>query len=303
MPSDLQQLSPEPFQEEKLPPPSQKIPGIQPPGSHSGTPLTSRIISSLSFIQKYSILPFAGFSLIHLSSVVVLPALFGVDAGNEAIDVGRELYQTANLEPIVLGSVVAHVASGVLLNILRKLIDLRKHGIANKASKGKKKPVAKPRNNEGTVNDVNEGLGGVLSILGFSSIKSITYRWFGVSPLSFSGYVLIPLLAGHVLKMRVNPLLVDGDSSYVDLSYMSYALSTSRVVFPFYVFLVFVGAYHMVSGSNRLLGLFSRKARKVAYIVIYSLLSLSVVSLVNILRMPPVVASMAERFSRYIDYI
>lgn len=303
MSTDLQQLSPEPLDDEKAPDSRGKIPGIPPVGSHPGIPLSSRIIASLKFIQKYSILPFAGFSIIHLSSVVVFPALLGVDAGNESIDVGRELYQTPSLEPLILGSAVTHAMSGVLLNLTRKFVYYKKHGTREQAKKSEKKPTSHTANEDDNVEDVNEGLGGILSLLGFSSVKSITYRWFGVSPLSFSGYVLIPILAGHVLKMRINPLLVDGDSSYVDLSYMSYALSTSKIIFPFYAFLVFVGAYHMISGSNRLLRLFSKRARKFAYIAIYSLLSLSIVSLVSIQKIPPVAASMAERFSRYIDYI
>ncbi|QPG74928.1 hypothetical protein FOA43_002266 [Brettanomyces nanus] len=295
----LQQVPPEPIQPEIL----EKAPGIPITSpSNTQTPFLSHSISVLAFIQKYSVIPFSLFTFIHLSGVVITPALFGIDPGNEVIDIGREVYQTSLTEPIIIGSVISHASSGILLNLFRRILRYKKYGSSRYIPKEEKSTIKTTKDKE-EVKDVNEGLGGLSSFLGLGSKKALTYRLFGISPISFSGYILCVLLSAHVIKLRFNPLQVDGDSSYVDLSYLSYCISKVGAIIPVYTLFVFTGAYHMITGANRFFKLFSKKARKVAYFGIYSLSFLAFVSLIRIARMDPVTGTMAARFHEYLEYI
>lgn len=296
MSDSLHSILPEPIDLE-----SQPVPGVPPSGPKPGTPFTSKVISFLSGVQKYSVIPFSIFSVLHLSAVILAPAISGPDMGNEVMDMGREIYQTPSTEPLIFASAAAHAISGILVTLIRKFITYRKYGKL-KSHKTKEKLV-KTNEEKENVKDVNEGLGGLGSMLGWGSKKSFTYRLFGISPLSFSGFIFMIMLTGHVLSMRLSPLTIDGDSSYIDLSFVSYTLSVKKLKMAMiYLTFTFVGSYHMVSGANRFLKLYSKKARKIAYAFIYSTAALAVISLVRIANMVPVPPSMAERFAKYLKH-
>lgn len=297
--SGLKEIAPEPVT---------FTPGIPTslPSSGNSHPYLTRSISILGNIQYYSVIPFSLFSCIHVGSVVVGPAIFGPEAGNDLIGLGRELYQVPVIELGILASVCTHVLSGISLNFLKKYYRYVKYG---KSKEDKKRNEAKlkleksmkissnPANDE--VSDINEGLGGITSIIGIGSRKSITYKYLGLSPLSFSGYIFLILLSGHVFMERISPILVDGDSSMIDLSYVAYAAQEN---FPKIMtamnLLVITGSYHIMVGWNRYLKQFSLKTRKRTYYTIGALAVLTCVSVLRISRLE-VFRAAAVKFASY----
>ncbi|KAK9456115.1 hypothetical protein V1511DRAFT_496594 [Dipodascopsis uninucleata] len=68
--------------------------------------------------QRYSSYIFSGFVSLHVASVAIVPAVFGIEAGNNAMLLGRVVYQAPVLEQVlVLGSLAVHVISGTILRI------------------------------------------------------------------------------------------------------------------------------------------------------------------------------------------
>lgn len=299
--SELHQVAPEPVES--------IMPGIPPSLPSSGTthPYLMKSIDFFRKTQQYSVIPFSGFSAIHVLSVVVSPAIFGPEIGNDMISVGREIYHVPWVEIGVFVSACVHVVSGVAVNLLRRYYKYVKYGRTKQRRSENRtklessmKIVRSP--NEVEVKDINEGLGGISSIVGAGSRPSITARFLGLSPLAFSGYVLLVLLAGHVYYERVAPLRVDGDSSMIDLTYIAHGLQqTFWKTFTALNLLVATGCYHMLVGWNRYLRRFSLRARKNTYMSLGILSALCCVSLLRI-RMMDVFAAAAKRFDLYLAH-
>lgn len=238
-----------------------------------------RTIRVLSFVQKWSVIPFTMFAGIHLLSVAIVPAFFGVEAGNDLILAGRELYQMPQVEWGLLISTSAHVISGILLNGLRKYYNYIKYG-TSKSKKNHANAKYKKTDERDEVKDINQGLGGITSLLGLGPRKSLSYKWFGLSPLSFSGYIFLGLILGHVYMVRVGPLLTTGDSGIVDLNYVSKSMQRKGAIVHLpLIGLVSSGVYHMVVGWNRVLGLFTRRDRLRSYATITSIVAVAGVSM------------------------
>ncbi|GMM31177.1 hypothetical protein DAMA08_039220 [Martiniozyma asiatica (nom. inval.)] len=278
------------------PEPVKNIPGI--PVRQNSHPYILKAINVLQSIQYNSVLPFGLFSVIHLSSVVVTPAIFGIEAGNMMISTGRELYHVPIVEIGLLGSALAHVISGFALNITRKFYNYKKYGMVNPSIADEKRMKSDVKEQE-EVKDPNEGLGGITSMLGLGSRKSLTSKYLGLSPLSFSGYMLVVLLGAHVYQLRLVPLMVDGDSSFVDISFITHLLQKEFLkLFTLMNLMVVIGVYHMAAGWNRINKQFSRTARKRAYFLTIGLALLSTISLWKI-GGSNVAKAMAKRFARY----
>lgn len=262
---------------------------------------TSRIIPILSTIQKYSSYTFTIFTFLHGSTVLLAPAVSG-SLGNELLSMTRTIYQGSGLEGILVwGSLSLHVLSGISIRILRNLRYREKYGGSKlydnrlkrkrRNSQLDKDVFSKDYDGEVRVNDDSEvGLmGGVTNFFGFGFKKSFFFRKFGVSPLQATGYLSIPLIAYHALQTRIIPLLVDGDSSYITLDYISYLLNgTKHVSAPIlnwiiYPSLIGITTYHVISGWLKWLQVKSLTKRKVGaaminlitLIGIYSVYSLS----------------------------
>ncbi|GMG52195.1 unnamed protein product [Ambrosiozyma monospora] len=297
--SSLKTVLPEPITLDDDP-----VPGVPTSGSPS-KPFTLRLIPALKQVQKYSTIPFSIFAILHVSAVVVAPATAGTGVAEELISAGRELYQVSGFEQGLLVSTLFHVFSGVTLSLLRQYDRYNKYGsrktkIATTRKKISQFPSGDP--NDEIVDDKNEGLGGISSLLGLGSRTSLTYKYLGLSPLSFSGYVLVACLAYHVVKERINPLLVDGDSSMIDLSYVSHAINLD----PFKSIagmsvLVGTASYHILSGWNRYLKLFTLRARKRTYGLIVVLTALAFASCFEIKKIGPAYGATARTFNAYIE--
>ncbi|GMM46576.1 hypothetical protein DAPK24_031510 [Pichia kluyveri] len=271
----LQEIAPEP------------IPGIPislPNSSSNSKSFLNKSINFLQKIQQYSTIPFLCFSSIHLFSVVITPGIFGIETGNDMIGLGRELYQIPIIEIGILISTCAHVISGFSINLLKRYQNYCKYGKSSKKVKIEKRRVIE-NNEDIEVKDIDEGLGGISSIIGAGSRKSITSKLFGLSPLSFSGYVLLILLLGHVYYERLLPLKIEGDSSLIDLGYVGFAIqNTFWKTFTGLNALVITGSYHMAVGVNRYLKRFSLRQRRRTYIFLISIAILGFISLIRISR-------------------
>lgn len=288
MSSSLQEIDPSPFK------PQEKA--NVGPGSNKDK--WQRTINVLYACQKYSTIPFSLFSILHLSAVVLSP---NTEIGNQLLVMGRTIYQAPGFEPVLLASVTAHVFSGVLLRIAKR--------IRNKSYYGKS--TQKPKNSESGVilkpeekNDSSYGLGGISSLLGLGAKKSFVSRKWGISPISFSGFLLTPMLMYHVLHQRIVPLLIDGDSSMITLEYIASAIARNPYkVAPGLVALVWLSSYHMVSGARRFLKLYGIRSSRVAYFIINGLSLCAAVSLYKISKIPLPMGFTRDTFEKYLTFL
>ncbi|KAH3665557.1 hypothetical protein OGAPHI_003744 [Ogataea philodendri] len=286
--SSLRPLVPEPVPEQDLP---------------LGVPITpsrrfsSRAIAVLSCVQKYSTVPLGVFAAVHLSGVVAAPPTAGVGIAEQLMSMGRELYQNGVSETVLLASVTAHVVSGIAIQAIRKWQNYIKYG---KKKKSKRQQYGEKEERP----DTSTGLGGITYLLGLGSRPSLSFRMFGLTPLRFSGYVLIPVVAYHVGQERLAPLFVEGDSSMVDLSYVSYSLAQSPILASIgLTFLVTVATYHFSLGLLHYIGVFTHRARKNAYIAILSNTVLAALSLFAISKIDQPSAFVARKYSQYLSYL
>ncbi|KAK9238936.1 hypothetical protein V1525DRAFT_399909 [Lipomyces kononenkoae] len=156
-------------------------------------------------IQKYSSYSFATFLSMHLATVNAMPALLGIDAADNGIVLARVLYQLPLVEGLVVGSLAAHLISGVVLRIHKIRRD-----------------------------------------------KSWYARRLKMSRVSFTGYLLAPLVAAHVFVARVLPLITEGDSSIISLRYISRGFARSPLTsWSIYVAMLGLSIYHVGYGFSR----------------------------------------------------
>lgn len=265
-------------------------------------PLVTRIIPYLRKLQKYSAYGLLVFVGIHLASVIAVPG-FGVnsDIAQEIFEMGRNVYHGIPFfeEIGIIGCGLVHVCSGIGIRILKKFqkrAHIRKNSIHNDIT------------NDGKREDI--GLGGLGGIVGLgykrSTILKITPN---LNPISFSGYVLIPLVVVHWMKFRYLPQSIDGDSSLISLNYITYVLNISPrgalgnyINFMLLMLLIWCGLYHCTSGMLRFNNKFSIQWKKLGYAVIYGGSFLGLVAVMRIKRweMDPS-GFMGKLFVRYIN--
>ncbi|GKT51279.1 uncharacterized protein ColSpa_11460 [Colletotrichum spaethianum] len=136
--------------------------------------------------------------------------------------------------------IVAHVASGIALRLVRRSQNLKRYG----------------GNTPGMYALYRAQTGKSSRSLTSNSTNSAGRIWPPVSYISISGYVFTALLAAHVGINRLLPLYVEGDSSNIGLAFVSHGF----VQHPFaswlaYTSLLTVGCGHMIWGAARWLGL------------------------------------------------
>lgn len=283
---------------------------------------SSKLIPILTFVQKYSSYTFTVFTFLHGSTVIVGP-LISESVANELLSMTRTIYQGSGLEDVLVwGSLSLHVISGITIRILRNIRYREKYG-GSKAHDNKlkrkrrnsqidKETLTKDYDGEVKVNDDSEvGLmGGVTNFFGFGFRKSYLFRKFGISPLQATGYLSIPLVAYHAIQTRIVPLLIEGDSSYITLDYISYLFNnTTHASGPILNWIVYpslIGftTYHTVSGWMKWLNVRSLTKRKIgaAFINLISLCGIySVYSLTKIDTNLTVANFVQKQFDLYID--
>lgn len=172
-------------------------------------------------------------------------ATCSVPASESYLLLAREIYQTRLSEPLLVGlPILAHIASGVALRLLRRHQNLKRYGGATPG-----------------VYALHRSKAAVTSPSGAPSATAATapHIWPPMSYTSASGYAFAALLGSHILLNRVLPLLVEGDSSNIGLAYVAHGFARhSTVAWLAYMSLIVVGAGHMVWGWARWLGLAQR---------------------------------------------
>ncbi|CAK7266833.1 hypothetical protein SEPCBS119000_002232 [Sporothrix epigloea] len=177
----------------------------------------------LSRIQRYSSYAFTIFASVHLATASLIPlATRSVPASESYLLLAREIYQTRVSEPLlVFGPIVAHVAAGIGLRLVRQSQNQRRYGGSRRG-------------------------------------KS---TWPGLSWTAASGYVFSVTLAAHLAVNRLLPIFVQGDSSDISLAYVSHGFARHPLLswLSYGVFLGAASA-HMVWGWARWLGVAQRAA-------------------------------------------
>lgn len=265
-----------------------------------------RTIGILRKFQKYSSYVFSGFAFVHIFNMAALPAL-DLGVADEVLMMARDVYQSGMYEPIgVFGSALVHVFSGIAIRLIhryrRKNLLSAKHKSSLKDEIELSRSVQfNSRTNDYDIKDDSVGTGGWLSVLGLGLRRSLLYQYLGLSPLEFLGYALFGALIYHVLKQRVSPILADGDSSLVSLSYVSHSIWTTHKVKSFVglVSLVYVGTYHSVTGWLKWLRIYSQRKKTYWFMFINAVTLLAAFSVYRIMSLGVETGAIGKAFDEY----
>ena len=192
-------------------------------------------------IQKYSSFAINLFATIHLANTSLIPLLTrSVPASETYLILAREIYQTPLTEPLLIAiPIVAHVASGVALRLVRRSQNLKRYGGAT--------PGMYALHRSRTAGSAGSA----------ASSQSNGFRiWPPLSYISAAGYAFALCLWAHVGINRVLPIKVDGGSSNIGLGYVAHGFARHpAVAWLAYGGLLAVGCGHMVWGSFKWVGL------------------------------------------------
>ena len=186
-------------------------------------------------VQKYSTYAISFFSTLHFATTSVLPLLNrSVAASESALLLAREIYQTPTTEPLLVAlPVVAHVASGVAIRLIRRSQNLNRYGSAT--TPGLWAQHKKKMTESGTV--------------------SVSVVWPKLSYISMSGYAFSIFFGVHVGMNRLLPVLVEGNSSTTGLAYVAHGFAKhGTLAWVAYAGLLAAGCGHMVWGWCKWLG-------------------------------------------------
>ncbi|KAI3406523.2 hypothetical protein KGF56_000655 [Candida oxycetoniae] len=236
---------------------------------HDKPPISRWILSLLYKLQKYSAYTFLSFLGIHLTSVVIVPIFpISKDIKEEVFSLAKAVYQGIPFyEPFVIfGSGIVHVLSGIALRFCRSK---NNNKTQNKTMHQIKKNLS---NNKIVIKETDDdiGFGGISNLVGLGYRRSFTSQLFGLTPLQFSGYLSLPFVLSHIFKFRYIPYAIEGDSSLVNLSYISYALKLKHTLLNCFLLtgLVWVMSYHTTNGVMKLKGLYSKNWKRIGLSVV-----------------------------------
>ncbi|KAK2737908.1 RNA methyltransferase tRNA(m5U54)methyltransferase [Myotisia sp. PD_48] len=166
-------------------------------------------------IRQYSTYPPAVFIGLHFANTSLIPLATRSVADSETfLLLTRPIYQAPSLESILVYlPILAHVASGVALRLIRGSRRARLFGAETRADR--------------------------------KSLKSSQ----PASTQARLGYVLMPLLGAHILVNRLTPLYVEGGSSGIGLGYVAHGFARFPWIMSLgYAAFVGVGVWHFVGG-------------------------------------------------------
>lgn len=189
-------------------------------------------------IQRYSTYALSIFTGLHLANTSLIPLITRtVPASESYLLLAREIYQTPMTEPLFVAlPVVAHVASGIALRLVRRSQNLKRYGGAT--------PAVFPQ---------RSATGSSTSPAGDRSSRG---AWPQVTWISLSGYGFAVLLGAHVFMNRLLPLHVEGDSANISLAYVAHGFAAHPVTsYAAYAGLLVLGCGHMVWGWAKWIGL------------------------------------------------
>jgi len=175
-------------------------------------------------IQSYSGAIFSSFLGLHVTTT--LSANYGPLAYNEALGFFRIFYQNPLIEPILLGSLLVHIAAGITDlygRFFPKIKDSKGHSNGN-------------TNGHTNGNSV--------------TAKTDLTPW----PLRlhrYSAVVLSAFIGGHVLATRIVPYFINEPLTF---AHMSFTLNLLPALFyPYYIVFGIAGFYHMCYGWLQIL--------------------------------------------------
>ena len=175
----------------------------------------------VSRIHRYSSYAFGIYTAFHITNTSIIPlnAHSLVDA-NRSLLLTRPYYQSFLAEPLLVGiPLVAHITSGIALRLYRRRKALQRYGAETTSDRR-------------------------------------TIPWPALSGTSALGYALLPFAAFHVWTTRLLPLYAHGDSSLINLSYISHGFALHPVIsFTGFTALVSVASWHFVWGAAKCMGL------------------------------------------------
>ncbi|KAL0937840.1 N2,N2-dimethylguanosine tRNA methyltransferase [Colletotrichum truncatum] len=199
------------------------------------------LIFYLTRIQKFSSYLIPVFTSIHLANTSIIPLLARSVAASEIYLLqSREIYQTSLTEPLLVGlPVLAHIASGVALRLVRRSQNLQRYG----------------GNTPGMYALYRAQTGKTSRTFTSNTSTSAARIWPPLSYISLSGYAFTAFLAAHVSINRILPLRVEGDSSNIGLAFVAHGFARHPVLsWLAYTGLLAVGCGHMIWGAAKWLG-------------------------------------------------
>nr|POF04037.1 hypothetical protein CFP56_21793 [Quercus suber] len=192
--------------------------------SHHALGLSHSTIWYLSRITRYSSYAFSVFAAAHIANTSIIPIVTrSVPESERYLLLTRPYYQGLPAEPLlVIIPLWTHVLSAVALRLYRRHLNTKRYG--DKDFRSRK---------------------------GFFSSEF----WPKVSGVSKLGFLLMPLLAGHIVVNRAVPNNFPGGSSNINLSYVSHAFAKHPAVsFAGFASLLTVGCWHITWGWAQWLG-------------------------------------------------
>ncbi|KAI5967600.1 hypothetical protein KGF57_000328 [Candida theae] len=230
------------------------------------------VIPVLHRIQKYSAYSFMAFVGVHVTSVVVVPIIpVDKELKQQVFSLAKAVYQDIPFfETIaILGASVIHIGAGFALRLVR---GYKKHQLYKKLELKSQKHRMSNNNDSFNIRDDDDdiGFGGLSSIFGLGYRKSFISKLLGITPLQFSGYLLIPFVAYHYYKFRYVPMSIEGDSSLINLDYVSYVLNLKHPRFQAFALtsLVWVMSYHVTNGIMKLNSWYSKKSKRIGLTIV-----------------------------------
>ncbi|KAK9461353.1 uncharacterized protein V1516DRAFT_675729 [Lipomyces oligophaga] len=217
-------------------------------------------------IQKYSSYTFCGFLALHYSAVMLAPAVTRAigpnDSATSLLLFGRAIYQASPAieTGLVAGSMVVHVLSGVIIRISRLRRDRRWYKTPLRelfSSSRSKSPTPLPSS---------------------SSSSATTF-----SRISQTGWLLVPFVSLHAYLARYVPLKIEGDSSSIDLRYITYGFSKTPYLSSIgYFAMILFTTHHVTYGLAKWLRISKKNMKYVRSLsglaLVVALLGVHVVS-------------------------
>lgn len=179
---------------------------------------TFRVVSR---IHRYSSYAFTLYTAFHFTNTAMIPlATRSVFESNRYLLLTRPYYQSTIAEPLIVGlPLVAHISSGIALRLYRRRKALQRYGAETTSDRR-------------------------------------TIPWPALSGTSALGYALVPFAAFHVWTTRILPLYAHGDSSLINLNYISHGVALHPFIsFTGFTVLVSVASWHFVWGAAKWMGL------------------------------------------------
>ncbi|KAF9360652.1 hypothetical protein BGX26_008329 [Mortierella sp. AD094] len=216
------------------------------------------LYQGLGRLQALSAIAFGAFGFIHMIPPM-LASVGGVELANKALIWGRVYYQTYGFEQVfVYGSLAVHIGTGLCRAIVR-FVWRSKSYYASTRPVTDSQYADRPTSSKGittttttTTTTITSSTSGTKTSSTSSTSISGGGGGSGTAPGLFPyhrlvGWLLTPLVLGHVNTMRLAPIKVLGDSSMLDYSFVTFLHRMNRPA-P-YLLLVGFMSYHMFGGG------------------------------------------------------